>query len=97
MYPTGPKNLNYYVWKKTYNTVEDPITASSAKLSAKQMLAAFLSEPGLSVAGDTVLLTSEDKFSKRLWCLVTEVEGDPEKPAETTEVSETQSMLVVWP
>lgn len=66
-------------------------------MSAEQLLAAFLSDPMLSAAGDTLLSTPEDKFSKRLGCLVPEVESDPEKPAETTGASEKLSMLVVWP
>lgn len=79
-----------------YNTLEDLVTESSAKASAEKMLAAFLSEPVLSAAGNTLLLTPEDKFGKRLGCLDLKVESSPEKPAETTEVSEIISMLVVW-
>lgn len=44
---------------------------------------------------DTVLLTPEDKFSRRLGCLVPEVKGHPEKSTETTELSEALSMLMV--
>lgn len=77
--PTGPKNPNYYIWKKLYNTLEDPVTTSSAKVPAEQMLAAFLSQPVLSAAGDTLLSTPEDKSSKRSGCLDPEVDGDPKK------------------
>lgn len=59
------------------------------------MLEVFLSEPVLSAAGDTLLSTPEDKFSKRLGYPLPEVVSDPEKPAETTEVCETLSVLVV--
>lgn len=63
------------------------------------MLAAFLLEPVLSVTGDTLdaaLSAPEDKFSEKLGCLVPEVERDAQKPADTTEVSEGLSMLLVW-
>lgn len=63
------------------------------------MLAAFLLEPVLSVAGDTLdalLSAPEDKFRERLGCLVSGVECDAQEPADTAEVSETLSTLLVW-
>lgn len=96
MCPTGPKNPNYYIWKKLYNTLEDLITASSASVCGANA-GSFSVRAHASAAGDTLLSTPSDKFRKRFGCLIPEVEGDPEKPAGITEMSETLSMLVIQP